>query len=112
MIAISGAAFLALVMTYCAQFGHDAVSFDDPLGCTSLILAPQDGQSRAVGVAMRRLTLSTTSGFVRAWLKLIRGSMLCRPRLSPMSPPSSRLVGGGAERSSAPPLRMTLAIHA
>src|SRR5215472_6307070 len=38
---------------YCAQFGHDAVSFDDPLGCTSLILAPQDGQKQG----RRRLCL-------------------------------------------------------
>jgi hypothetical protein len=35
---------------------------------------------------MRRLTLSTANGFVRAWLKLIRGSMLCFPGLSPMLP--------------------------
>jgi hypothetical protein len=53
-------------VAYPAQFGHDAVSFDDPFDCANLILAPHDGQSRTVGVAMRRLTLSTANGFVRA----------------------------------------------
>jgi hypothetical protein len=71
-------------VAYSAQFGHDAASFDDPLDCTNRIFAPQDGQSSTVGVAMRCLTLSTTSGFVRAWLKLIRGSMLRFLGLSPM----------------------------
>jgi hypothetical protein len=67
---------------YCAQFGHNAVScFGDP-DRAIFILAPQDGQSRTVGRAIRRLTFSTTTGFVRAWLKLIRGSKLCFAILS------------------------------
>ena len=61
------------------QFGHDAVSFGDPADRASFILAPQDGQSRAVGAAIRRLTFSTTTGFVRPWLKLMRGSNLSFP---------------------------------
>ena len=61
------------------QFGHDAVSFGDPVDRASVILAPQDGQSRAVGAAIRRLIFSTTSGFVRPWLKLMRGSNLSFP---------------------------------
>src|SRR5215831_16800245 len=67
----------------CLQCGHDAVSFGGPprleLMRTSFILAPQDGQSRTAfpsgDGAVRRLTVSTTTGFVRAWLKL------CRPKL-------------------------------
>jgi hypothetical protein len=62
--------------TYPAQFGHDAVSFDAPCWGTSFILAPQDAQSKTVGAVARRLTVSTTSGFFRAWLKSIRGSKL------------------------------------
>jgi hypothetical protein len=55
------------------------VSFGDPADRASFILAPQDGQSRAVGAAIRRLTFSTTTGFVRPWLKLMRGSNLSFP---------------------------------
>jgi hypothetical protein len=50
-----------------SQRGHDAVSFSFR---TSFILALQDGHSKLV----RRFIFSTTSGFVRAWLKLWRGS--------------------------------------
>ena len=50
-----------------SQWGHDAVNFGSR---TSFILAPQDGQRKTGDVPARRFTLSTTSGFVRAWLKL------------------------------------------
>jgi hypothetical protein len=69
---------------YLVQLGHDVVSFGDPIGCTSFILAPHAGQSRIGGAAARALTFSTTTGFVRAWLKLLRGSMLCFPNSSPI----------------------------
>jgi hypothetical protein len=49
-----------------SQRGHDAVSSSFR---TSFILAPQDGHNKLVG----RFIFSTTSGFVRAWLKLWRG---------------------------------------
>jgi hypothetical protein len=45
-----------------SQRGHDAVSFSFR---TNFILAPQDGHSKLV----RRFIFSTTTGFVRAWLK-------------------------------------------
>src|SRR5262249_30030784 len=69
----------ALAEGYLVQFGHDAVSFSDPPDRASCILAPQDGQRRAVGAAIRRFTFSTTTGFVRPWLKLMRGSNLSFP---------------------------------
>jgi hypothetical protein len=65
------------------QCGHDAVNFGSR---TTFILAPQDGQSKTVDAALRRFTFSTTSGFVRAWLKLWRtsnGSMLSFPTCFP-----------------------------
>jgi hypothetical protein len=68
------------------QLGHDAVSFGHPTGCTSFVLARHAGQSRIVGGAMGALTFLMTSGFVRAWLKLVRGSMLCFPNGSPRLP--------------------------
>jgi len=48
---------------------------------TSLIWAPQLGQRKVV----RRLVFSTTSGFVRAWLNVRRGSGASIPnfRISP-----------------------------
>jgi hypothetical protein len=51
-----------------SQRGHDAVNFGTR---TSFIFAPQDGQSKPAG----RFTFSTTSGFMREWLKLFRGSI-------------------------------------
>jgi hypothetical protein len=51
---------------YLVQLGHDAVSFGEPMGCTSFILALHAGKSGIVGAAMRRLTFSMTSGFVCA----------------------------------------------
>jgi hypothetical protein len=62
---------------YLAQFGHNAVSFGDPADRASFILAPQIGQTKAARAETRRLRFSTTTGFVRTWLKLICGSMLC-----------------------------------
>jgi len=52
-----------------SQRGHDAVSF---CSRTSFILAPQDGQSKTMDAPDRRFIFSTTSGFMRAWLKLWR----------------------------------------
>lgn len=76
---------------YLVQFEHTAVTFGNPADRASFILAPEVGQSRAA--AKRRLTFSTTTGFVRAWLKLMRGSKLfslhSRSRLRAQS---SRLV--------------------
>ena|SRR5215472_7811887 len=57
---------------YSVQRGHDAVSFCEPGNSCSFILAPHDGHARSAGV--RRLSFSTTTGFVRPWLKLTRGS--------------------------------------
>ena len=50
-----------------SQCGQDAVSFGFR---SSFILPPQDGHTKIV----RRFTFCTTTGFVRAWLKLWRGS--------------------------------------
>jgi hypothetical protein len=55
----------------------------DPAGGASFILAPQVGQSRAVGQGARRLIFPTMSGLVRAWLKLRRGSKVCFSSVMP-----------------------------
>jgi hypothetical protein len=55
---------------YSVQRGHDAASFGDSADRRSLILAPHDGRTRSAEAG--RLSFST--GFVRPWLKLIRGA--------------------------------------
>jgi hypothetical protein len=78
--------------------GHDAVNFGSR---TTFILAPQDGQSKPVDATVRRFTFSTTTGFVRAWLKLWRtsnGSMLNFPMSFPSAGALVRFRKNALER--------------
>ncbi len=72
-------------VVYLAQRGHDAVSFEDPADRPSSILPPHDGHTKPAETVALRLTFSTTTGLVRAWLKLMRGS---KPSFA-ISPPEA-----------------------